>query len=189
MAELTSKQRAYMENRASGMTSVDAARAAGYKHPDAAAAQLRRKKNLAEYNRAISERLGMDDEKFMQKVIDGLDATRRITIRYKDRTEVIEEPDWLARAKFVVIMAELTGMMPASESRVQVEGRVTATASQEPKLTDPSMLTLTGDALLQAMLNRVEQRKLGYITGANDPANGIAGDDLEGEGCPSRSKI
>jgi hypothetical protein len=40
-------------------------------------------------------------------------------------------------------------------------------------LTDPSLLQLTGQALLDAVMLRIQQRRLGYITATNDPANGI----------------
>lgn len=123
LAPLGMRQRRYVKARLSGQTKKEAALAAGYSEPMAENAAV--KIESKEVRRAFQAlaRKAVPPEKIVQRLREGLDATRtRPVISQGKVVDMFEEPDTRERREHLVLAAKLAGyFVEKSELEVQQE--------------------------------------------------------------------
>lgn len=123
MAEkLTTKQRLFIKYKAQGMSGAEAARKAGYS-PKAASVQASEnlaKPNVREAFLTAMEKAGITDDKLVDVIKEGLQASRTIsaipgTEANGGTVDFVDVPDHHARHKFLKTAVDIKGLEAAKQ--------------------------------------------------------------------------
>jgi len=161
----TVKQRKWALAVIEGKSRVEAARLAGYGNAPDAAYYNSRSPLLRKYVRGLMQEAGVSDAVIVAKIRQGMDATRTAALRVlgedgKYTTELVQEPDHMAQAKFTEMAVNLSCLLVPSSGQSQSPSSGT---SREQALVPDSLLSLTGRELQDAMMRRAQMRVAGTL--------------------------
>jgi hypothetical protein len=167
----TNTQKKWVRELAKGTDPIDAAKIVGYKNPLRAADYNTRSPALIEYVRELLHKAGITDEAIAEKLKSGMDAKRTVAVRVlgedgKYSTEMAEENDNHAQAKFTEMVIKLSGLQaPPPSANVNVNVEIDA---RQQILVPAEMLNLKGKELQDAMMKRAQMRVAGTLTSKDE---------------------
>lgn len=124
-AKLTPRQKTLVALKLRGMSTTDAALAAGYapsgsrQSASTTGGEALRNPSTAAYMRALADAIGLSDVAILRRLKEGMAATRVELSR--DGRPVELGPDWNARTKYIELALRAKGRMP--DPKLEVTGK------------------------------------------------------------------
>jgi hypothetical protein len=110
---LTIRQRTFVDGLVNGMKQTEAARAAGYAHPDVAGSLVLKRPRVQSVLQSALEEVGLDDRYLVKKLRELMEAEST-----NDKGNVV--PNWSARARGLDLLTRIRGLHKPATTDVEL---------------------------------------------------------------------